>query len=882
MTTIPRHFQIPFTPFADDQAVVFAPHVRFTVLTSRLIRLEYSPSEQFNNRPSQAFWYRQQPVPKFTVNLTGDGLEIITDHLYLQYTLNKVGFTPDTLKITLKAEGVTWHYGDPDETNLGGTCRTLDRADGAIPLEPGLLSQQGWVLVDDSHTLVFNDHAWLEPRLAAPEVKDLYFFGYGQAYQDCLRDYTKITGGIPLIPRWVLGNWWSRYWAYTQIELTELIESFQVHDIPLSVCIIDMDWHLAGWTGYTWNKDLFPNPSGFLTWLHQKGLKTALNLHPAAGIGPHEEMYPEMARHLDVDPQTEATIPFDIADPQFAQAYFEVLHHPQEAEGIDFWWMDWQQGEVSGLPGLDPLWWLNHLHYYDLGRPQAEAKETKRPFIFSRWGGLGNHRYPIGFSGDTQVTWASLAFQPYLTATSANVAYSWWSHDIGGHMMGVEESELYARWVQYGVFSPIMRLHSTKNAFHERRPWKYDAETFKVAKHAMQLRHALIPYLYTMAWRNSKESLALTRPLYHLYPQQEAAYHCPQQYMFGTELLVAPFTTPADEDTRLTRQVVWLPAGDWYNFFSGEYFPGDAWHAIYGHLSDVPVFAKAGAIIPLGPSLSWGGIDNPAEIHLHIFAGADNQFVLYEDDGESMAYHEGAYGLTTFEQIWRDQKMVISGGAVAGKVAHIPAKRRYHLYIHGVTQPQKTTLTIDDKKARFSEVYDSETETLHLAGMVVPPTGTFKVTLSTTQPTLLAHRDRTQEKCLAMLHAFKLETTAKEALSNWLDNLTVNPHALVEYAACLSDSQIQALLEVTQGVGFHHISGVAPEDLLILWNNRHQEGVTYHYSQFNPKAWPANHRFSSQNGPVPQFKVIKPHNTWDLVGNYFGVLQIKLGEKGAA
>jgi alpha-glucosidase (family GH31 glycosyl hydrolase) len=360
-------------------------------------------------------------------------------------------------------------------------------------------------------SLVFDAHGWLEPRAALPEAQDLYFFGYGHDYHGCLRDYCRIAGSVPLLPRWALGNWWSRYWAYTQEELTALVEGFRAHDVPLSVCIVDMDWHIvdtgrgySGWTGYTWNKALFPDPDGFIRGLHDRGLKTALNLHPADGVRPHEGMYAEMARRMGIDPETEEPVRFDLADPDFANAYFEVLHHPQEARGVDFWWLDWQQGELSGLPGLDPLWWLNHLHFCDLGRDGR-----KRPFIFSRWGGLGNHRYPIGFSGDTYIAWETLAFEPHFTASAANVGYGWWSHDIGGHMLGVEEPELYTRWAQFGVFSPIMRLHSTKNPFHERRPWGFDAETLRVTRDAMQLRHALIPYLHTMSWRNHRESVSL-------------------------------------------------------------------------------------------------------------------------------------------------------------------------------------------------------------------------------------------------------------------------------------------------------------------------------------------------------------------------------------
>ncbi|HZY41772.1 MAG TPA: TIM-barrel domain-containing protein, partial [Anaerolineae bacterium] len=581
---IPGHFQLSVRPVARPDSIVRAPHVRFTVLTSRLIRLEYSRTDQFEDRASQTFWYRDLPVPEFTVEHFDDVIAITTDHLHLQYRITAHGFTRDTLSIEVQTTGAVWRHGDLGERdNLRGTARTLDEADGAIRLERGLMSRAGWSVVDDSHSLVFDAQSWLAARTDLDNL-DLYFFGYGRDYLHCLFDFGKVAGHVPLIPRWALGNWWSRYWAYSQTELVELITDFQQHDIPLAVCIIDMDWHItntgneaSGWTGYTWNSDLFPDPAELITWLHQQGLKTALNLHPADGVYPHEAHYSAMANALGVDVAAERPIDFNLGDPAFARAYFEILHHPHEALGVDFWWIDWQQGTRSQVAGLDPLMWLNHLHFYDLARAGS-----KRPFIFSRWFGLGNHRYPIGFSGDTVVTWQSLAFQPYFTATAANVGYGWWSHDIGGHMGGLEDAELYARWVQFGAFSPILRLHSTNNPYQDRRPWRTDAETLRVIREAMQLRHALIPYLYTMAWRNHTQDVPLITPMYHDYPDEDDAYRCPQQYQFGAELIAAPFVAPRDPDTRLSRQIVWLPYGNWFNFFTGEQLYGHRWHSVYG------------------------------------------------------------------------------------------------------------------------------------------------------------------------------------------------------------------------------------------------------------------------------------------------------------
>lgn len=797
MSTIPAHFQLPVQP----AAVIVNGRARFTVLTPRLIRLEYDEEGRFTDQASQIFWYRQQPVPEYEVKRENGRLAITTDYLQLTYIEGK-RFKAKTLTVTLKESGKAWHFGDEDEGNLRGTTRTLDQVSGATKLEPGLISRQGWTVVDDSASLLFTEDGWLEPRPG--DGLDLYFFGYGQDYQACLREYGRVAGPVPLIPRWALGNWWSRYWAYTQDELMALMRDFQDYDVPLSVCIIDMDWHITdvkpvappkgfspGWTGYTWNRDLFPDPDGFIAWLHEQGLKTALNLHPADGVQPHEAMYPEMARRMGIDPASKESVAFDIANPEFANAYFELLHHPEEARGVDFWWMDWQQERSSSLPGLDPLWWLNHLHFYDLARDGH-----KRPFIFSRWGGLGNHRYPIGFSGDTVVNWDSLAFQPYFTATAANVGYGWWSHDIGGHMFGMEDGELYARWVQFGLFSPILRLHSTKNAFQERRPWGYDKEVLHVTRQAMQLRHAFIPYIYTMAWRYHTEGLALVRPLYHDYPAAEPAYHNPQQYLFGTELIAAPFTSPADPELGLARQEVWLPEGDWFDFFTGEYVKGGGKVVRYGRLHNIPVFAKAGAIVPLGPEVNWGGVGNPEALHIHLFAGADGRFTLYEDDGETNAYPFGTFALTEIAQAWSDNAWWITIEEPTGKTALLPDARTVTFYLHGIQEPERVQLSVGREVVTAVTTYDSQSETCRVQDILLPKGQTLNLALATDGQTLLSRRDRIDETCWDMLHAFRLQTVTKSGIAEYLPQVRANPDLLDEFTPNLSENQMRALLDI--------------------------------------------------------------------------------------
>lgn len=840
MRDIPEHLIPDFRGTATETAVIQHHTFRFTILTPRVIRIEQQDNQQFEDRPSQPFWYRQHPKPEFAVEQDGSCLVIQTEVLRLtcEETLASVQIQD------AQSGELLWQYGQANETNLRGTARTLDDVSGNTQLEEGLIARAGWNVVDDSHTLVFED-GWLMPR--THQGTDLYFFAYGADYRQCLRDYAQLTGQTSLLPRWAFGNWWSRYWDYSAEELRDLMTQFQAHEVPLSVCIIDMDWHLEGWTGYTWNTELFPDPPAFLDWLHEQGLKTALNLHPADGVGAHEAMYEAMAQRMgrtDGEP-----VPFDIADPAYMKAYFELLHHPHEEKGIDFWWIDWQQGEVSKLPGLDPLWLLNHLHFYDL------ARDGKRPFIFSRWGGLGNHRYPLGFSGDTHVDWESLSFQPYFTATAANVNYGWWSHDIGGHMFGIEDRELYTRWVQFGVFSPIMRLHSTKNRFHERRPWGYDAQVDQITSDMMRLRHALIPYLYTLSWQNVQTAVPPIRPMYYDYPEQEQAYVCPDQYTFGDQLIVAPYIYPADEDTRLSRQVVWLPEGDWYNFFTGEFVGGDKWLALYGDLEDVPVFARAGAIIPMGPKVGWGGVQNPDELHLACFAGADGSFALFEDDGDSQAYLQGEYGLTEIKQTWQDDVCTVQVG-ITRPHASIPAKRTWVFQLFGVRHAQAVSVVGAD--CELITQYDEAREVLTVQTTAVSLEQPITLTIHTTEGDLLARRNRQTEQLEKMLWAFKLETMHKEGIAQQLTQIQQNPQILQNYAVGLQPSQKRALLELLHEAGVHHVVHRHHPDLVVLWNNQADETVKYHLTRHHPHQWDMAQRFQSVQEVLPRFKAFTP------------------------
>lgn len=882
MSDIPRHLHLESEPTANSEAVIRHPGIRVTVLTDRLLRIEFSGNDVFEDRASQVFLFRRLPVPEFQVKRDESSLEIETAYLRLRIE-NCIGDHPSvSATFRLVDQDKVWALGDSDENNLLGTARTLDDIDGPVPLDQGLNSRSGWSLIDDTESLLFDDNGWLVLRDRDSEYQDLYLFGYGNDYQACIKAFHHVSGRAPIPPRWALGNWWSRYWAYTHDEMISLMNSFRTHNLPLSVCVVDMDWHMVdvgedidGWTGYTWNRELFPDPGAFIDQLHADGLKTCLNLHPASGVRAHEEQFSEFAKRLGLNPDEQGVIKFDIADVDFAMAYLELLHHPREEEGIDFWWIDWQQGEDSAIPGLDPLWLLNHLHFHDLAR-----EGRKRPLILSRWGGLGSHRYPVGFSGDAHVTWDSLAFQPYFTATAANVGYGWWSHDIGGHMRGVEDSELYLRWIQYGVFSPIFRIHSTNNPYLERRPWKFGAEFLRIARDAMQLRHALIPYIYTMAWRSREIGKPLISPMYHAYPETEEAYACPRQYLFGEQLMACPFVTAVDPDTGLSRQVVWFPPGDWYNFFTGERFEGNCWHVIYGGLDDIPIFAASGAIIPLSPRVGWGGLDNPDELDLEFYCGADGEFTLYEDNSETAAYLRDEYNLTHIRMAGSERKLVLSIIPGDGSRDAVPAERRYRLHVHGISHPDAVDVQSSGEKTPCDWKYDQVGEKLQIDMPPVRSSDQIMVSIEPSPSPPSERPSRSMVKCRELLSGFKLDSETKRGIDWALERIISDPGELLPYAVNMADSHVQALLETITQAGMERINLYEHGEVLLLWNNRQDQNIRFSLSSEDLRVWDTSRRFSSEAGVVPRIILKKPQSRWKLLIDYYQWFSIKAESDG--
>ncbi len=716
-------------PVAYPEAVVTEGNMRFTVLTDRMIRIQYSKTAQFEDRATFAIVNRRLPVPRFTTEKDDKYLYIHTDSVDLRYRLGSIpkvsDESPNNLLITFRMNGFTcqWYPGKDDALNLMGTNRTLDGDYGDSfrdRLENGLISRAGWAVIDESPKTTRGDGStsyalepnsegfmwWADP--VDSDATDWYFLGYGHNYKQCIGDYIKVGGRVPLPPKYLFGYWYSRYEAYSTVDFKQIINDVEKNDVPMDVLIMDMDWHKNGWTGWSWNKTLIPNPAELIRYMHLHGLRTALNLHPADGVASHEDYYNDMKADLGYASDYTGILPWAVEDYGYMKALFKNFLRKYEDMGVDFWWIDWQQHLLVDNMTLGETFWCNHTFFEDmrLNRPEL------RPVIYHRWGGLGSHRYPIAFSGDTSGKWGTLGYLAYFTSTASNVCYAYWGHDIGGHMdIDNSDLELFLRWMQFGVYTPIFRTHATKDGSVERRIWKL--ANFKQMREAVRLRYRLFPYIYTAAKQTYDTGIGMNRPLYYDWPEENKAYQYEDEFFFGDAMLVAPIYTKAENE--VSYRNIWLPKGTWWDVTANKLVQGDRTFKGSFTLDEFPVFYKAGAVIPFYP-VQRSVVTNPEEITLCVVPGADGGGSVYEDDGADNEYVNGAGSLITFEQKRSSQSATLVIGGRQGSFEGMPQSRTWVVRMLGT--PNSVNLegiTLNGETLGVSSVvYDSSTSVLEV------------------------------------------------------------------------------------------------------------------------------------------------------------------------
>lgn len=719
------------TPSVDGSSVVDG-NLRVQVLSPTLLRLEYAAAGGFEDRPTLNAVARGITPPPFTAKVVNGELVVRTSRVVFEY---KEGSGPiSATNTSLEYDEGGHHavarpeFGSPARTDsLGGWQRGLDFYPGQagpidqVTLHEGMLNRSGWYLLDDTKTAVRTADGWVGARPARTGTyQDGYLFGYGENYKQGLYDLKTLTGPSPMLPKSAFGSWFSKYQAYTADDYkSTLLPAFRANNVPLDNLVVDTDWKAPNsWAGWNWSSALFPDPQGFLDWAAAEKLKVTLNVHAAVSADDPKYAAAQAIAGGALAPTTNSFAPnahiFDWTDPAQAKA-FESLHQSFNDQGIEQWWLDYCcDASTVSTPGVTADTWVNEIYRlmgekrglrgFSLARIGASFPDYNTVGESGPW---AEHRSTIHFTGDTVPDWATLAFAAMMTPAEASIGQSYVSHDIGSFAGRHLPEDLYLRWMQLGAFQPIMRMHSDHG---DRLPWEYSSTVSKAAADFMRLRESLVPYLYDTARQSYDSGLPMTRALYLDWPTFDEAYAHSTEYMMGDSLLVAPVTTPGLSTTAK----VWFPPGRWTDFFTGASFNGPALRTVGASPDHMPVYIKAGGIIPSVAAAPNVASQSRDALTLTVSPAASGSTSLYDDAGQGLGYRDGEFSRTpvTFTKGWVNTLTI---GRTTGTFPGQPAARSYTVVFKDVVRTSR--VIVNGRLASSS--YDAAHHTLTVK---VPPT----------------------------------------------------------------------------------------------------------------------------------------------------------------
>ena len=712
---------------SDPKVCVTGAKYRISVLSERVVRIEYNPNGVFVDKPTQLVINRNIGIPPFTQRHIENMLEIDTKYFRLSYNkeqpLEGNNFNPSkNLKITLvnkkdRDRERTWYYKHPEVRNMKGNICGFD-VELNSSFERGLYSIEGFSSFEDTSSKLIGEDGTLIDR---PEGHiDIYVFMYDIDFKEALVDYFKITGFPELLPRYALGNWWSRNISYDEESIFNLVKNFEKKRIPLSVIVLDNNWHYTNTdqyknlkTGFTFDKTLFANPLDTIKKLHQKNIRVGLYVNPKDGFYPHEDFYSKASEYLGISDNN--IIKFDPLNPKVLDVYFKLFLHPLENLGVDFFWNEYVDNK-----SVTNMWAMPHYMYHD-----SDRNSNKRGLILSRGSILAPQRYPIIYGGPTEITWEDLAKQVFTYINASNLGISWLSLDVGGNRGGIEESELYIRSVELGCFSPILRFHSEGGHYYKKEPWLWEAKTTNIAADYLRLRHRLIPYLYTEAYNYSKVGIPIIQPFYYNYPWCYDDELYKNQFYFGSQLLVCPILTKKDPIMNRTIHRFYMPDGIWYDFFTGKKFPGGKKYISFFREEDYPVFAMAGSIIPLSNKSDMNNVGLASEMEIHIFPGVSNMYTIYEDDGITSLYKEGYYLKTSIDYNYLKSNYTVIIRAIEGKSGIVPQRRDYKLVFRNTKQADSVKVMFNTQEVKGEYTVDGNDFIVYLKG--IPTVGQLTI-----------------------------------------------------------------------------------------------------------------------------------------------------------
>ena len=673
---------------------------RISILSDVLIRFEYSEHGTFNDYPTMFACNRSFSKPKVTFREDENIILLTNDIFTIQYTKEKsfIGsrFAPEQyLKVSINGTDKVWYFNHPEVRNFKGTFYSLDEDKNEPNMDKGLFSLDGFVSFDDSRTPILSENG----NLIAPNYKniDTYLFIYNKDFGFALRDYFNLTGHAPLIPRYALGNWWFKNEAYNIRDIQNIVNHFKKNDIPFSVLLLgeyERTRNKDSLLSFSLNKIGIPSTEVLSKYLHDNNIYLGCNIKTEGDLSENEEHFSDFSKMYG----STKTLPINVYDEKFMISFLRAIISPMFISGIDFLWVD-DNNKKNTL--------RDYIMNYYLYNNMALNKQ-KRNIVMSRNFGYLPHKFGILYSGKTNVSWKTLRSLPFYNANASNIGVSWLSHDVGGFEGGTEDSELYMRWVQFGTYSPILRLSSNFGKYYKREPWRWDARTFKVVHDYLRLRHRLIPYLYSEAYKYTSIGSPLVQPLYYRYPETYDEKLYKNEYYFGTELFVCPIVDPKDSVMNRVVHQIFLPNGVWYDFKTGKKFPGGRRYVTFYKDEDYPVYARTGAIIPMA-ILNENNINstkNPDNLEIHIFPGRSNTYKLYEDDGHTDRYKQGYSYTTEINYYYKANDFSVSLEPKEGLREVVPEKRNYIIRFRNTKYTEGVQVFCNEFNIKFRSYVD--------------------------------------------------------------------------------------------------------------------------------------------------------------------------------
>lgn len=642
--------------------VIVGKKFRISILTERLVRLEYSESGKFEDRPTQRVIFRNFPKNNFTVTQTENLLQVISSYFTILYDKEKPfsgsKITPgNNLKINLNNTDRIWYYGHPEARNYGTINYSLDDFKGKLKLSRGLYSTDGFAVIDDSNSLVLNENGNYSSR--ENEELDLYVFMYRKDLGLCLKDYFQLTGYPQMVPRYVLGNWWYKDREYNNTNINKFVKKIKEEDIPFSVFMLGSKWHTE-LDPFAFNNNIINNVD-LKNILVTNDIKLGAVVNPSLVVKNGGITYQNFASALGGN----GDVSFLPVNNNKLNIYSQYVIASLIGQGIDVFYIDY-----NNIKDVNTLALFNSYHYaYD------ELKFNRRAITLVRNHNIAIHRYGIIFTGKTLVDWNTLSILPRYSASASNMGISYVANAIGGYYKGIEDFELYIRYIQLGVFSSLLVLASDDGKYYRREPWRWNISQKEIIKKYLGLRNKLIPYIYTEAYIYHKTGSPIIQPLYYKYPKiyDEPLYA--NQYFFGSQMLICPITKKKNLMLNRVVQRMFIPEGIWYEFDSGKKYLGNKYYMSFYRDEDYPAFCKAGSIIVMSLDKNT---NNPVNLEVDVFPGADGSYKLYEDDGVSNNFKNGSFSFIDFGYTYAKEKVELSI-VPNGNLGLVPDIRNYKI-----------------------------------------------------------------------------------------------------------------------------------------------------------------------------------------------------------